>query len=544
MATNNSVNSGPIQYNVQVGGANGTLSNVAPSATSGLPVVSAGSSANPTFGTAVVAGGGTGITAAGAAYAPICAGTTTTGAFQTASTGISTSGFVLTSNGASALPTWQANGSSTTVDITGDTGPTLTGNDFVFSGGSTGLSFAGTAAPDTLTLSFAGITANGGTVSLATDATTSTINIGTGAGVKTSTFGSTNSTSATTIACGTGGIAVGTSANAHTSTFGSTSSTSATTVQSGSGALAVTSTGGTLTVNSGTGTLGISTDSSATTVNIGTGSGNKTVSLGSTTSGSTLTLSADVTATYTGRNIVSNTSNTGSFKLIDWQNTDNTSAASHSLIRIQNGGSSGGCPVLNVVQGTSLAYGYGIDPTTTALREVAAASDSVTPSAGNVLRQMTSAGQQTLPLQPNFMVFLDSSLSNVTGDGTTYTVIFDTEAYDQGSNFNLATGTFTAPVTGTYQFSVGIFFTGLGALFTDGRIVGNGSAFTFQPSRGNYGVMQSGGNLVQGGSFTLKMTAADTMQIQVNVSGSTKTIGLLGGGSSSGLCFFSGVLVC
>jgi len=51
--------------------------------------------------------GGTGIQTA-TAYAPLTAGTTSTGAFQVASTGLSTSGFVLTSNGASALPSFQA----------------------------------------------------------------------------------------------------------------------------------------------------------------------------------------------------------------------------------------------------------------------------------------------------------------------------------------------------------------------------------------------------------------------------------------------------
>lgn len=51
------------QYNVIVGGStSSTLSNVAPSATSGIPLVSGGSSANPSFTTAVVAGGGTGQT--------------------------------------------------------------------------------------------------------------------------------------------------------------------------------------------------------------------------------------------------------------------------------------------------------------------------------------------------------------------------------------------------------------------------------------------------------------------------------------------------
>lgn len=53
--------------------------------------------------------GGTGIQSA-TVYAPICGGTSTTGAFQSAATGIGTSGFVLTSTGASSLPTWQAGG--------------------------------------------------------------------------------------------------------------------------------------------------------------------------------------------------------------------------------------------------------------------------------------------------------------------------------------------------------------------------------------------------------------------------------------------------
>jgi len=57
-----------------------------------------------------VSHGGTGVATMTTAYAPICAGTTATGALQVASTGQSTSGFVLTSTGASSLPTWQAAG--------------------------------------------------------------------------------------------------------------------------------------------------------------------------------------------------------------------------------------------------------------------------------------------------------------------------------------------------------------------------------------------------------------------------------------------------
>lgn len=106
MVTNNSCDYSPTQYNLQTGGANGTLNNVAPSATSGVPVISQGSSSQPIFGTAVVAGGGTGVTS-NTAYAVLCGGTTSTGAIQSIA-GVGTSGQVLTSNGAGALPTFQA----------------------------------------------------------------------------------------------------------------------------------------------------------------------------------------------------------------------------------------------------------------------------------------------------------------------------------------------------------------------------------------------------------------------------------------------------
>ncbi len=127
MVTNNSCDYSPTQYNVQTGGALGTLNNVAPSATSGVPVISQGSASQPVFGTAVVAGGGTGDTSF-TAYAPVCGGTTTTGSLQSASTGIGTANFVLTSTGATSLPTFQnVSASGAVTSITGDTG-TITGS--------------------------------------------------------------------------------------------------------------------------------------------------------------------------------------------------------------------------------------------------------------------------------------------------------------------------------------------------------------------------------------------------------------------------------
>lgn len=62
MPTNNSDNYSPVQYNSLVGGTNGSITSIAPSSASGIPLISEGSSANPAFGTAQVIGGGTGAT--------------------------------------------------------------------------------------------------------------------------------------------------------------------------------------------------------------------------------------------------------------------------------------------------------------------------------------------------------------------------------------------------------------------------------------------------------------------------------------------------
>ena len=131
MATNNATNYSPTQYNTQVGGANGTLVNIAPSATAGIPLVSGGSSANPSFTTAVVAGGGTGVISA-TAYSVLTGGTTSTGAFQSVAS-VGTSGQVLTSNGAGALPTFQTASAAVFpwTDVTGTSASMAINNGYI-----------------------------------------------------------------------------------------------------------------------------------------------------------------------------------------------------------------------------------------------------------------------------------------------------------------------------------------------------------------------------------------------------------------------------
>lgn len=101
------------QYNIQTGGASNLLNNVAPSSTSGVPVISQGAAAQPIFGTAVVAGGGTGVTAFTSHSGLICGGTSDTGTLQQVAS-VAT-GQVLISAGTSTLPAFSATPSVTSI---------------------------------------------------------------------------------------------------------------------------------------------------------------------------------------------------------------------------------------------------------------------------------------------------------------------------------------------------------------------------------------------------------------------------------------------
>ena len=61
---------------------------------------------------------------------------------------------------------------------------------------------------------------------------------------------------------------------------------------------------------------------------------------------------------------------------------------------------------------------------------------------------ISDAGEVTNPSQPAFLVTA-ALQSDITGDGTTYSVVFSTEIFDQGNDFD-GTSTFTAPLTGRY----------------------------------------------------------------------------------------------
>lgn len=72
----------------------------------------------------------------------------------------------------------------------------------------------------------------------------------------------------------------------------------------------------------------------------------------------------------------------------------------------------------------------------------------------------TQLSQYKATEQPAFLAYNSATDTNVSGDGTNYTVICDSEVFDQNSNYNNGTGVFTAPVTGRYNLTGKVFING------------------------------------------------------------------------------------
>lgn len=156
---------------------------------------------------------------------------------------------------------------------------------------------------------------------------------------------------------------------------------------------------------------------------------------------------------------------------------------------------------------------------------------------------VTDDGEMTNSSQPSFLAYLSSSINNVTGDGTQYTIIFDTEVFDQGTDYVLATGVFTAPVTGKYQFNGSCARNGNTALATGTFVLAVTSNLTYRL----FSVSSSGvfTDATLGNTIIVDMDASDTFTLDITVNGTGSTdVGLNGAVSSVPRTWVCGTLMC
>lgn len=154
---------------------------------------------------------------------------------------------------------------------------------------------------------------------------------------------------------------------------------------------------------------------------------------------------------------------------------------------------------------------------------------------------MTAAGEMTLPLQPAFLAYNSVVDTDVTGNSVTFTLIFDTEVYDQNGDFD-GTSTFTAPVTGRYLFASTILCDDVTGSFTTMQFQLNGSNRNVLGELNVGGGLQdSAGQLSCSVSANLDMDAADVAVVDVIFVASTQTVDIVGDATPS--TWFSGQLI-
>jgi hypothetical protein len=153
--------------------------------------------------------------------------------------------------------------------------------------------------------------------------------------------------------------------------------------------------------------------------------------------------------------------------------------------------------------------------------------------------RIDSSGRVTAPYQPCFL----ASRSSTQTYSASNTIIFDTEVFDQNSNYNNSTGVFTAPVTGRYLFLTTVLVQGstTGNEY-DMQISTSNRSYYAAPGRIEYqlGTTWGDGYIALGAHQIADMDINDTALVKFNNFGGGSIYGTGGGDWTR----FSGYLLC
>lgn len=154
---------------------------------------------------------------------------------------------------------------------------------------------------------------------------------------------------------------------------------------------------------------------------------------------------------------------------------------------------------------------------------------ALTSAAGDLI-VATSSGEITYPLQPCFLAYPNATLTDVTGGGVSYVVAYDTEAFDQNSDYNTSTYQFTAPLDGRYFFGFSVLFTDVSSTYDDVDLRIETSNATYRNWQLNIGKINVNNSDVGMGFTTLAdMDLGDVAYIEVTVFSDGQNVDIYGG---------------
>lgn len=134
---------------------------------------------------------------------------------------------------------------------------------------------------------------------------------------------------------------------------------------------------------------------------------------------------------------------------------------------------------------------------------------------------ISSAGEVTMAAQPLVIANLTTGGTNETGDGTAFTVTFNTETKDQNADY--ASPTFTAPVTGSYEVSTHVSCAGITSAHTSSILSIITSNRTYSTIFNPFAIFDATNGVVSWvRSVIADMDAADTLTVTIKVTNGTK----------------------
>ena len=150
------------------------------------------------------------------------------------------------------------------------------------------------------------------------------------------------------------------------------------------------------------------------------------------------------------------------------------------------------------------------------------------------------AGHVTMPLQSCFQAHTSSSADQANlAVGSFTDVEYETERFDLNGDYNTSNYTFTAPVTGKYQFNVNVRLLNVDTAHTHMGIRLNTSNRNYDTlvEQPDHTMSSDGGNCLAC-SYLVDMDAADTAKIQFECTSGSAQTEVQGGNS-----YFMGYLV-